>query len=69
MQKRFAVSAGTRTNEKVRSMFGWFPDWTVAVAAVILGMLVGTWTHRASVTGLELGKDPVGCQHALINLC
>jgi hypothetical protein len=46
-------------------MFGWFPDWTVAVAAVILGMLVGTWTHRSP----GLGHGPVGCEHALINLC
>jgi hypothetical protein len=50
-------------------MFGWFPDWTIAVGALILGMLVGTWTHRAFVTGLELDNGAAGCQHALINLC
>jgi hypothetical protein len=48
-------------------MFGWFPEWTIAVGALIVAMLVGTWAHRVTI-GLDR-PTAVGCQHALINLC
>jgi hypothetical protein len=49
-------------------MFGSFPDWTIAVWAVIFALLVGTWAHRPATIGLDRSHAG-GCQHALINLC
>ena len=50
------------------SMFGSFPEWTIAVWALIFALLVGTWVHRPVTVGLDR-HHAGGCQHALINLC
>jgi hypothetical protein len=59
------LTAGRRLKT---SMFGSFPEWTIAVWALIFALLVGTWVHRPVTVGLDR-HHAGGCQHALINLC
>jgi hypothetical protein len=51
-----------------RPMFGSFPDWSIAVWAVILAMLVGTWAYRPAPINLDRSSASV-CERALVDVC